>query len=58
MYIANSGEVNFMLNAARAGKMPYFERGVDTRLLSDDGGPMWWNLYERATHGPVMPAGR
>jgi galactonate dehydratase len=51
MYIANDGNVNFMLNAARAGKMPYFERGVNTRLVPNDGSAEWKSLYEKARTG-------
>lgn len=54
MYVANTGRVNFMLDLARAGKMPYFERGVKTRLVPDDGSPRWKELYERARKAPVF----
>jgi hypothetical protein len=54
MYVANDGTVNFMLNAARAGKTPYFERGVTTRLLPDDGTSAWRELYEQARQGPHL----
>lgn len=54
MYIANTGRVNFMLDVARAGRMPYFERGVTTRLLPDDGSERWRDLYTRARREPVM----
>jgi galactonate dehydratase len=54
MYVANDGTVNFMLNAARAGKTPYFERGVMTRLLPDDGTTRWKELYAEAIQGPYV----
>ncbi|MCO6456970.1 MAG: mandelate racemase/muconate lactonizing enzyme family protein [Pirellulaceae bacterium] len=54
LYIANNGQVNFMLDLARAGKMPYFERGVTTTLVPDDGSPRWRDLYDRARREPVM----
>jgi galactonate dehydratase len=54
MYIANNGTVNFMLNAARAGKTPYFERGVTTRLFPDDRSPRWRELYHEAIKGPYF----
>jgi len=53
MYFAST-EVNFMLNAARQGKMPYFERGVTTQLLPDDGTPRWRELHERALEAPIL----
>lgn len=54
MYIASNDRVNFMLDAAREGQMPYFERGVDTRLVPDDGSPQWQDLYQRARQGPYL----
>jgi L-alanine-DL-glutamate epimerase-like enolase superfamily enzyme len=51
MYVANNGEVNFLLNASREGKTPYFERGVTTRLVPDDGSAAWRDLYEKARRG-------
>jgi galactonate dehydratase len=54
MYVANDGTVNFMLNAARAGKTPYFERGVTTRLFPDDGTPRWRELYAEAVKSPYL----
>jgi L-alanine-DL-glutamate epimerase-like enolase superfamily enzyme len=54
MYVANNGTVNFMLNAARAGDIPYFERGVTTRLVADDGTPRWRELYQEAAKGPYF----
>ncbi|MCC6421162.1 MAG: mandelate racemase/muconate lactonizing enzyme family protein [Gemmataceae bacterium] len=53
MYFTST-DVNFMLNAANRGRMPYFERGVTTRLLPDDSSPRWRQLYERARKEPVL----
>lgn len=52
MYIANNGHVNFMLTAGQEGKVPYFERGVDTRLVPNDGSSNWKQLYAAARKGP------
>ncbi len=52
MYIANNGKVNFMLTAGQEGKIPYFERGVNTRLLPDDGTARWKELYALARTNP------
>lgn len=57
MYVATPAPVNFLLNLARAGKMPFFERGVTTRLVPDDGSDMWRKLQEEARRGPVMRKG-
>jgi hypothetical protein len=57
MYVANSGQVNFMLNPARKGRMPYFERGVTTQLVPDDGTPRWRELYEKARKEPLLMKG-
>jgi galactonate dehydratase len=53
MYLANT-EVNFVLNAAREGITPYFERGVDTRLVPNDGSTAWRERYERARKAPFI----
>lgn len=52
MYIANNGKVNFMLTEGQRGTIPYFERGVDTRLVPNDGSPAWKELYATARKGP------
>ncbi|HEY8505807.1 MAG TPA: mandelate racemase/muconate lactonizing enzyme family protein [Gemmataceae bacterium] len=57
MFIANNGRVNFMLTLAQKGRMPYFERGVTTRLVPDDGSDRWRELWERARQQPVMTKG-
>lgn len=54
MYIANTGKVNFMLDYGRQGKIPYFERGVTTTLVPNDGSDKWRRLYEQARKGPVL----
>jgi hypothetical protein len=54
MYIANNGKVNFMLDVARAGKMPFFRRGVTAELVSDDGSTKWRELYDKARRAPVI----
>jgi galactonate dehydratase len=54
MYVSNHAGVNFMLNLAAAGKLPFYERGVDTDLFPDDGSSRWRQLYERARDGPVF----
>ena len=46
-------EVNFVLNAANRGEIPYYERGADTRLLSDDGTEQWAELFEKAKQAPL-----
>jgi len=53
MYLANTA-VNFVLDAARDGITPYFERGVDTRLVPDDGSSTWRQRYERALKAPFL----
>ena len=52
MYFGNTGGVNFVLNPARQGKVPFFERGVKTRLVPNDGSSKWRDLYERASKAP------
>ncbi|MEO1996306.1 MAG: enolase C-terminal domain-like protein, partial [Planctomycetaceae bacterium] len=44
LYYANTGAVNFVLNPARQGKVPFFERGVDTRLIPNGGSDGWLQL--------------
>ncbi len=48
MDVANSGQVNFMLTLGQQGKIPFFERGVRTRLVPEDGTPAWRERYEQA----------
>lgn len=53
LYIANTGRVNFMLDIARRGDMPFFERGVTTRLadLNDEA---MQSIYQQARRKPAM----
>lgn len=48
------GEVNFMLNYANTGKMPYFKRGVHTRLIPNDGSDNWERVYQKAKDKPFI----
>jgi galactonate dehydratase len=54
MYTANTGSVNFMLKPGMVGKIPYYERGVQTRLLPNDGSARWKKLYQASRQGPVV----
>ena len=54
MYIANNGQVNFMLRPGMQGKLPFYEAGVDSRLLEDDGSQEWKKLYAEARKGPYL----
>lgn len=54
LYLASNRTVNFVLNAANAGQIPFYERGVDASLKPDDGTAEWRALYERACEKPVM----
>ena len=54
MYSANNGQVNFMLRPGMQGKLPYYEAGVDSRLLEDDGSAEWKKLYAEARKGPYL----
>ena len=51
LYLANT-RVNFVLNAFLRDGMPFYERGVQTRLLANDGSQSWLDLYEKARKGP------
>lgn len=54
IYTANTGKVNFMLNAANKEAYPYFKPGADTRLVPNDGTDRWKTLYESARkQGPI-----
>lgn len=56
LYVAPD-EVNALLNYAQEpGTMPYFERGVETRLIEDDERDEWQQFYEQARDGPVRVA--
>jgi L-alanine-DL-glutamate epimerase-like enolase superfamily enzyme len=54
MYVSNNGTVNFILNASRQGKTPYFEKGVFTKLLPNDGSANWEELYKKGRKGPFV----
>jgi len=54
MYIANTGRVNFVLDLARAGKLPFFQHGVTAELVPDDGSSQWRELYQKARQQPLM----
>jgi hypothetical protein len=43
-----------MIHYALDEGMPYFERGVETRLVPDDGSEAWQNLHDRAAEEPVV----
>ena len=57
MYLA-SGEgkvpVNFVIRCANRGEMPYYEPGVTTTLLHDDGTEKWRKIYRKAIEKPFM----
>ena len=57
MYFNHLGGVNFVLNPAREGKVPYYVDGARTRLYSDDGSEKWQGLYERTKKGPLLVNG-
>ena len=54
MYIANTGKTNFMLQRAINAEMPYFTKGVKTRLFPNDGTPRWRQLYTAAREKAVF----
>ena len=54
MYTASNGQVNFMLGPAMKGKTPFFERGVKTRPLPNDGSQAWRKRFEKAQDGPYV----
>jgi len=45
---------NQMCDMAGAGEFPYFQAGVTTRLIPDDGTDQWEQLQQRATEHPVV----
>lgn len=57
MYFNHKGGVNFVLNPARKGKVPYYVDGADTRLYADDGSAKWKDLYARSENGPILLKG-
>ncbi|MEQ8790895.1 MAG: mandelate racemase/muconate lactonizing enzyme family protein [Pirellulaceae bacterium] len=58
MFIANNGQVNFMLTVAREGRMPFYEDGAETRLVPNDGSRAWKEKYQRARREPFMERAR
>ena len=55
MYFNHLAGVNFVVNPARQpGVVPYYERGVQTRLYTDDGSAQWRDRYERSRRGPLL----
>lgn len=55
MYVASNDTVNFMLNRAIAAEMPYFERGVTTRLVPNDGSAKYRDLVKKSRNQPYFP---
>ena len=53
IYLAEA-QVNFMIHAAMEERIPYFKRGVETRLVPDDGSEAWQELHDRAAEAPVV----
>jgi galactonate dehydratase len=53
-YIANNGEVNFVLTAGQKGQYPFYKKGAATRLVPDDGSKWWKEMYRRARQGLVL----
>lgn len=53
MYLGSHGLYNFILIQANRGNIPYFEKGVTTRLIPNDGSTAWQSRYDRA--GPDKP---
>ena len=50
-----AGRTNFMVAlSGQPGNMPFYERGVDARLLPNDGSAEWRELYEKSREKPVM----
>lgn len=41
---------------AQAGDLPCFERGVETRVVTDDGSDWWRETRNRVTDGPIVEA--
>ena len=54
LYLASNNEVNFVLNRAMEGRMPFFSKGVSAELYPDDGTAAWRTLYEEACKAPVF----
>ena len=55
MYFNHLAGVNFVVNPARRpGVVPYYERGVQTRLYPNDGTAQWKERYEKSRQGPLL----
>ncbi len=54
MYIANTGQVNFMLTHGQRGKIPFYVPGAQTRLVPDDGSAEWKDLYQKSRREPYF----
>ncbi|MCH2200772.1 MAG: mandelate racemase/muconate lactonizing enzyme family protein [Fuerstiella sp.] len=55
MYTASGNEVNFLLNAANRGLIPFYAKGANSRLVPNDGSAHWRALYTASIEagGPV-----
>ncbi|MFB6219573.1 MAG: enolase C-terminal domain-like protein [Halobacteriaceae archaeon] len=53
VYFADGEATDPLYEYAMAGEMPYFARGVRTRLVPDDGSETWRDLHDRASDSPV-----
>lgn len=53
MLLGSHGVLNFILKQANLGNIPYFEHGVTTRFVPNDGSAQWKELYDKA--GPEKP---
>ena len=54
LFIANNGNVNFVLTAGNRSLIPFFERGVTTRQIANDGSSEWKRRYQRARKQPYF----
>ena len=52
MDYANTGAVNFVLNPARQGKVPFYRPGAVTRLVPNDGSQAWKERRRKAIREP------
>lgn len=58
MYFNHKAGVNFVLAPCMKldTAMPYYVRGVKTKLLPDDGSAQWQSLFEKSLSGPWLEA--
>ena len=56
MVFANDGQMTFMFFQVQQqqSEFPFFERGVTTRLVPDDGSEAWRHRYQQARRKPVV----